>query len=172
MGSFRQTCMVSDLTIKKNKEVALFLLTKKRNIVQGKSRRSNHLISKINNLFDIFSMPIFGKYNEYGKITVIKKTESVRLLEKYFELPIKDILDYACESYRMYYSCGSFFDKYAVFKEHKHDKITPAIFDEFLKKAKCKTFKKIDDETYTMEKENQSSQNEHLKRLVLLLKLY
>lgn len=92
MGSFNATCSISGLPIRCGDDVAFFILLKNKyfNIAEP-----TDLICDNNSpfaLFNIFSLPIYGKYDDYGRIDNIIKDETTNKLELFFNLTIEEIL--------------------------------------------------------------------------------
>ena len=92
MGCFNATCSISGLPIVYNDEVALFLLLKSR---YSNLEEPTDLICQNElpfSLYNIFSLPIYGKYDDYGRIYDIVKDETTKKLEIFFGITIEQIL--------------------------------------------------------------------------------
>lgn len=113
MGTYNTTCFITDMTIKKGTEVAVFIIKKR----EHSSYRTN-LINDINTFFDIVTFPIFGRYNELGSLSKSEKTEMSKYYEQYFGVSTVDLIKIISEGREPFSGIGTIYEKYAVY----HDK--------------------------------------------------
>jgi hypothetical protein len=84
MGSYSITCGISNLSIREGDKIVFFpLLKRKYSLIDGLENCSN-LISNSGSyaLFKLFSLPLFGQYNDYGDIENYEKDANYYILEK------------------------------------------------------------------------------------------
>lgn len=95
MGSFNVGCSMSNISIGAGDEVAFFLLIPNNSewITNSLTLKPSSALIYPNDYFNLFSFPIFGKYDDYGSICDIKKDKNVELLEHYFKAPINTLMD-------------------------------------------------------------------------------
>jgi hypothetical protein len=97
MGHFSMSCHLSGLPITGSTPACLILLkpSSTAKYVKGKNEYgTTHYISNEGTqvFFDPFAFPIRGKYDDYGGLEV-DEDENTKILEKYFGLPIQDIIN-------------------------------------------------------------------------------
>lgn len=88
MGSFNKIGFLSSLPISAGDETTLIFL-KPNKYADGKDGG----ITYSTDWYEPIFLPIFGQYDDYGKINNIKRTDSVKFIEDYFELDIDKIVD-------------------------------------------------------------------------------
>ncbi len=100
MGHFSYTCQLSGLPITGGTPCVLLPMLPKARVYSASTENLKRfgvgsLVSNDgpNLYFDELSFPIFGEYNEYGGLENIIKDDNVKALEKYFSLPIDDIVE-------------------------------------------------------------------------------
>jgi hypothetical protein len=98
MGHFSMTCLLSGLPITGGTPAVLILLkrskyAKFRKEADEKYGTTNYISNEATNfLYDPFAFPILGEYDDYGGLEV-EENENTKVLEKYFGLPIQDIIN-------------------------------------------------------------------------------
>lgn len=106
MGSFYSTCSITGMTLSYQRVARLLLLPSgywDRTSI-GKSGVYDTRVEMISSkglmvsndgsqgLFCAAGFPIFGEYADYGRIKSIERTQSVKLLEDFFNIGIEDVL--------------------------------------------------------------------------------
>ncbi len=94
MGSFYSTCSLSNMTIIDGQQTSIQLL------ISRNYKHTKDLEIEINEdgsmlKFLTFGFPIHGKYADYGQIDDIKRDDNIKILEKYFNISIDEILSFA-----------------------------------------------------------------------------
>jgi hypothetical protein len=99
MGSFNVTCAGSNLSINYGKKVKLFILipANRYNCKTGDMTNVDVTLPKhgtiIDNLFDLFCLPLTGTYDSYGGIENIEEDFTTKALERFFNVKIKEFVD-------------------------------------------------------------------------------
>jgi hypothetical protein len=88
MGSFGKIGFISSLPISAGDETTLVFL-KPNKYSDNKSGGITYSTDWYEPIFP----PIFGEYDDYGKIESVKQTDSVKFIEEFFGLPINKIID-------------------------------------------------------------------------------
>lgn len=88
MGSFGKIGFISSLPISAGDETTLVFL-KPNKYSDNKSGGITYSTDWYEPIFP----PIFGEYDDYGKIEDVKKTDSVKFIEDFFGLPIDQIIE-------------------------------------------------------------------------------
>lgn len=118
MGCFNVACSVSNLSIGYGTEVVFIPL-----LPNHIERDGKHLINPSKSLiysncyYNPFSLPIKGKYNDYGGVENIEKDENVESIEKYFGMEIENFIEAIGEDRDINDSYGALFQAYAIHKE-------------------------------------------------------
>lgn len=92
MGSFNVACSISSLSISAGTEVVFFPLLP---IRYGNSRLENakYLIYP-NCYYQPFSLPIKGRYNDYGSVESIEEDENTKAIETFFGIGIEAFIEH------------------------------------------------------------------------------
>lgn len=85
MGSYNQSCNISNLTIKENDSCYCIILIKDKNRTTAYSEIS---LSE----YIPFGFPILGEYNGFGNLKNIEKNKNTEVFEKHFGLPIEVLI--------------------------------------------------------------------------------
>ena len=88
MGSFNRVGFISSLPISAGDETTLVFL--KPNKYRDNKRCG---VTYSTDWYVPIFPPIFGEYDDYGKIESVKQTDSVKFIEEFFGLPINKIID-------------------------------------------------------------------------------
>ncbi len=142
MGCFDVSCGISGMSIHSGDKAKLLLLIPKNSHPHYLDLiKSNVELEPQTNLvscegpmalYQPFCLPITGKYNDYGSLENIVKDATVKSLEKYFELPIEQILEIIGSSRSIWDSYAGILSAYGTELEIGYsDKTT----DDWLKKA-------------------------------------
>lgn len=94
MGSFGVACGLSGLAIQEREETGLVLLSE---IAFPDKHRPKFMLSDFDQRYDMFLPPIYGTYDDYGRLGNIKPSRTVDLLEKLFDQKIDVILECIAE---------------------------------------------------------------------------
>jgi len=89
MGSFNVACTVSSISINSGDPVAFIPLEIAR--FPYKIGDGNHMLIYSHCFYIPVTMPIFGKYNDYGGVEHIIRDENIEIVETYFDKKIKRI---------------------------------------------------------------------------------
>ena len=114
MGSFNVACSFSNISIDDGDPVVYFALEPYK--YGNKIGDGNNTLIYPHCIYVPVTMPIFGLYDDYGRIGYIEKTKAVEITESFFDMDIKNI----CSLEKMPKPCSS-----GMFV-HRH------IFDHFL----------------------------------------
>jgi hypothetical protein len=90
MGSFDVACSISRITINPGDPVAYFPL--KLYDYAYDPRAANNTLIYTWCYYEPATLPIFGKYYDYGYIDQIEKDSSTKAIEKHFECPIETVV--------------------------------------------------------------------------------
>ena len=99
MGHFSYTCRLTGLPITGGTRVALIpLIPNRMGFAEDKKYGKSVYVSNdgAQVFFHPLMFPIFGEYNEYGRIENIEKDDHTKILEKHFGLTIQEIADVIC----------------------------------------------------------------------------
>lgn len=88
MGSFGKVGFISSLPISQGDETTLIFLKPNEYTLEKKGG-----VTYSTDWYEPVFLPIFGQYDDYGKIEDIKKTDSVKFIEDFFGLPIEKIVE-------------------------------------------------------------------------------
>lgn len=91
MGSFNVACSISNMSIKWGSKVAYFPLEISR--FPNKIGDKKDLLLYQHCFYSPASLPVFGEYDEYGRVENIEIDENVRLLQKKYKVKIDEILE-------------------------------------------------------------------------------
>lgn len=108
MGGFLVKDVLTENLIKEGEETLFIPLLgklydyypKEEEVPLDISKVSNLGYGKADNLFDVFSFPIRGKYNGYGTLTNIIEDNNTRRIEKFFGISIYEFIDRLCYNIR------------------------------------------------------------------------
>jgi hypothetical protein len=84
MGCFNQTAFLSNLPITSGQDTVLIFLLPK---------ATGHAVYSTDN-FTPLLLPVYGEYDEYGKIENVVRDFNVECIERYFGMPIDDLIEY------------------------------------------------------------------------------
>jgi len=121
MGSFNVGCGLSNLAIHERDKVGLLLLNRKKNYLSSHRLKNSEGIGYqvyVTDNFSPFLAPIFGVYDDYGRIGEIQESVTTKLLEEIFHKPIQVIADCAVLGRSIYYTGGAIYENYAT-KDNK-----------------------------------------------------
>lgn len=94
MGSFDVNCGISGLPIHERDTTGFLILKKKASYYdRGFSSAPKNLIVNADDLYSPSFPPIYGVYNDYGRITDIRKSATTKLLEKFYRRPVQVIFN-------------------------------------------------------------------------------
>lgn len=95
MGSFNVSCSISNLSITPGTRCALIPLIRNKYHYPGPDRIGSMFVSDSMpaHFFYPFSFPIFGKYDDYGRIRDVERNQTVETLEKFFGVTIEQLVD-------------------------------------------------------------------------------
>lgn len=91
MGSFNVACSISKISISSGTRVAFFPLVLSRYKEQI-TIREPYLCTPMDLLVPI-TLPVFGRYDDYGSIEDIEETPNTKYIEEYFNISIKEFID-------------------------------------------------------------------------------
>lgn len=93
MGCFNVACGVSSLSIGDSEEAVFVPLLPKffRSRKEVKVEPASS-INYVNAYYNPFSLPIKGKYNDYGTLEDVVRDENVEIIEKFFGISAEDIM--------------------------------------------------------------------------------
>ncbi len=91
MGSFDVACSVSRITINCGDPVAYFPLEVAKYPYEIEAHNNTLIYPWC--YYIPLTLPIFGSYDDYGRIGYIKRDENVKTIERYFKCSIDDIAD-------------------------------------------------------------------------------
>jgi len=89
--SFNVACSISNMSIKWGSKVAYFPLEISR--FPNKIGDKKDLLLYQHCFYSPASLPVFGEYDEYGRVENIEIDENVRLLQKKYKVKIDEILE-------------------------------------------------------------------------------
>ena len=143
MGCFNKIGFVSSLPILMNDECVLIFMKETNGYKSDKIGGTTYPTD----LFIPMFLPVFGNYDDYGRIEYVKETNSTKFIEEFFGMPIDDVIrdvdDNAVGRGKKKESPknNEIFQKLTFGLEHKsvydkmvsefkHDKLTPSILQE------------------------------------------
>ena len=87
MGSFGISCGVSKLPIDEGKKAGILIISKQKYSVLDGIDSSCNLVSNSGSYgaFYAIGLPIFGKYNDYGRISYYEEDENYHIMKKFIE---------------------------------------------------------------------------------------
>lgn len=93
MGCFKVNCSISKLPIISETEVVCISLNKSIRLkFESMMDRGNYFLVYPYDYYVPMTLPIIGKYNDYGFIEDIQKDENTETIEKYFNMTIEDFV--------------------------------------------------------------------------------
>lgn len=100
MGHFSYTCQLSGLPITGGTSCVLLPILPKQHLYSAASENLQKIgVSSLvsndgpNLYFNEFCFPIFGKYDDYGGLEDIEEDDNTKVLEKFFEMTIEEIVE-------------------------------------------------------------------------------
>lgn len=99
MGSFSVGCGLSSLSINEGEEIGLVLLSEMKYPHQWTFK---FMTSDYDPQYKMFLPPIYGTYDDYGKLANIKRTPTVGLLEKLFRKDIEVVIECISSNEKIY----------------------------------------------------------------------
>lgn len=94
MGSFNVACSVSNLSIGAGDKVAFLPLIEARYPIKLPSPITMVVSNQgMFGLYNAFSFPIYGEYNDYGSLENIERNPTVEAIEAFFGIPIDKFMD-------------------------------------------------------------------------------
>lgn len=88
MGSFNKIGFISSLPITAGDETTLIFMVRNEYFDE-----SNSGVVYSTDMFEPAFLPIFGVYDDYGKIEYVERTKSVEFIEDFFGIPIETIIE-------------------------------------------------------------------------------
>lgn len=134
LGSFNVSCGISDLALSYEDEVGLVLLNGPVSREQPEwwdAEEGKFLHVQATDLYKPFLPPVFGKYDDYGRIENVQESVTTQLLEKIFKRPINVVLDCASQDRSIYYSDGEIAENYML-EGHKLDDYDSSFEEQLL----------------------------------------
>jgi hypothetical protein len=111
MGSFDVGCGLSNLAIHEGDEAAFVLLSSPSPLRRGLAgARRTHIYS--DELYRPFLPPVYGHYDDYGRLASLKESATTRLLEKRFNRPAEAVVNAIGQGRGIYDTYGEIFDLY------------------------------------------------------------
>ena len=124
MGSFSVSCSASNISISEGTAVAFILLEPSKNYkIKNKQIPTLHRFTYSDDLYEPTSLPIFGRYNDYGSIDDIVMDGNVKSLEKYYGMSIYDIISIITDGRDLLDHCSEALNIYNINKISSNDKI-------------------------------------------------
>lgn len=115
MGSFDASCGISNIAIN-NDDNAGFLILEKKPVylprdfpIPGKT-----LIINATDLYRPVLPPVYGVYNDYGRITDIRESATTKVIEEMFGRPVQQVLDCIVSSDDIYDMRSAIAEAYAT----------------------------------------------------------
>jgi hypothetical protein len=101
MGSFNVGCGISNLSIGEGEPTGFLFLTRSLDVLHTENYNKrlclpNHgrvLYNYSTDLFTPYLPPVYGVYNDYGNITDIEPNITTQILEEWFRMPVKDLIE-------------------------------------------------------------------------------
>ena len=109
MGDFNVSCGISGLTIDEGDEVGFALLVPSslEPFHTDKLKEPRRLSINSNDFYSSYLSPVYGVYDNYGRITQVENTVSAQILEEVFGRPAVDVVNAASNDERSAYFRGS-----------------------------------------------------------------
>lgn len=97
MGHFNVACSISNISISGGDKVAYIPLALNR--YPYSLEGGNNLLIYKHCFYSPATLPIFGTYDSYGGIERVERNDNVKLIEKYYDCPIEDIIHMELEDF-------------------------------------------------------------------------
>ncbi len=91
MGSFNVACSISGLSINGGEKVAYILLEEAKH--RYKIGNGNNLLIHSNCFYNPVTLPIFGTYDEYGRVEDVDQDTNVEIIEAHFKAKVRDLVE-------------------------------------------------------------------------------
>lgn len=115
LGSFDVGCGISNVSVNYGNEVGFVALQKQItfNVPHYAPRGNVPYLIYADDLWKPYLPPVFGKYDDYGRIVDIKRSATVDLMEQHFNQPIETIMRCMTDNNGLYSDYSEIFLTYA-----------------------------------------------------------
>lgn len=115
MGSFDVSCGISNISINEGDNTG-FLILEKPPVYLSRDfpEPGKTLIINATDLYRPVLPPVYGTYDDYGRITDIRDSATTKVIEEMFGLPVQQVIDCIVSSDDIYDSRSAIADAYAT----------------------------------------------------------